>query len=223
MFRTAVLPPLVGGLHCGPMAKPTRRQHGEVLRRWSAVSIAARSAPRGPCSRPTCSRRWSAGSIAARGAPSSPRSWGRCSRRWSADSIAADVRGQSAGSGISAPAGGRRAPLRLLSTYPICQPGNVLLPLVGGLHRGNAPGNNGRRDLLGSGCRGFVPPAGDRRPPGSRASRTSRSASSICSPSGQSSAAIHRDRRLSHRNDHWSLSCPILASWPDVRFTMSSR
>ena len=36
----------------------------------------------------------------------------------------------------------------------------------------------------------------------SRASKTSKSASSTCSPSGQSSAAIHNDRRLSHKKDH---------------------
>src|SRR5882672_7629046 len=45
-----------------------------------------------------------------------------------------------------------------------------------------------------------------------RSRRTSRSTSSICSPSTQSSAAIHSDRRLSHRKDHSAVSWSILLS-----------
>jgi hypothetical protein len=79
-------------------------------------------------------------------------------------------------------------------------------PADAGLDRGDLGRENGKSPATGPTRKNR-----NRRParlpgrdqsPGSLTSRASRSASSICSPSGQSSAAIHTDRRLSHRNDH---------------------
>src|SRR6266566_112918 len=175
-----VLPPLVGGLHCGTRSVPAMVTDGsECSRRWSAGSIAAatgqapstRQAPSAPAAGRRAplrhDRRGAVGSVLRPVLP--PLVGGphcgmillpkfdplirECSRRWSAGSIAAARPHPSlASSSPSAPAAGRRAPLRL--SRPAREPDRyqVLPPLVGGLHCG-ASTNVDFPD-----CRGVLPP-----------------------------------------------------------------
>ena len=164
----AVLPPLVGGLHCGGTGKRAAIVKAKVLPPLVGGLHCGLTVDDMTIVETLCSRRWSAGSIAApfttapRSAPTT-----RCSRRWSAGSIAAQwaARGEE----------------KLEAVLP---------PLVGGLHCGNivngilylpVPGAPaaGRRAPLRPRCQSALQPHGSlcsrRWSAGSIAARTTTS------------------------------------------------